>query len=306
MKGTKNRVPKVVLGSIFGARSILSEFGPRQFPVDKFVDLFEAWFSHRDSEVRKEAQNFLVELYRWNEGGQKEMVQLIAPLKPAQKKDIEEAFAQVTEFKSAPKRLTWTAQKAKEAEEAEKKKKKNGEKKDGNGSGAGPGASGQPLRLGKPINLLKEIDPVKFYDTLGSGKWTEKRDELQHVIDKLNTGSFLDPQGDYSALINALRVGLSEVNLVVRVKCAEALGLMAARMHETFAPYARTIILALLLSFKEKKPHYVAAVQNALDQIVESSVCFLKVYDDIVQACTNKVLLHLTLLSVKKRIALFF
>ena len=289
-------MPKVVLGSIFSIRSILSEFGPRQFPVEKFMDLFEGWFSHRDSGVRKEAQDFLVELYRWNEGGQKEMVQLIAPLKPAQKKDIEEAFAQVTEFKAAPKRLTWTARKAKEDEEAEKKKSAaaaaamaSGRRRGGAGIGGGLGG-GQPLRLGKPINLLKDIDTGKFCEVLASGKWTEKRDELQRVIDKLNTGTFLDPQGDYTSLISALRAGLGEVNLAVRVKYAETLGLMAERMHETFAPYARAAVSALLLSFKEKKPQFVAAVQKALDQIAESAAPFPpKLYEDIGQACANKV-----------------
>lgn len=282
-----------MLGSVLSIRTILSEFGPRQFPVDKFMELFEGWFSHRDSEVRKEAQNFLVELYRWNEGGQKEMAQLITPLKPAQKKDIEEAFAQVTEFKSTPKRLTWAARKAKEAEEEEKRKSLAAGKKRGAAAGAGSGAqgggAGQPLRLGKPINLLKDFDHDKFSEVLASGKWMEKRDELQRVIDKLNTGTFLDPQGDYSHLVIALRTGLGEVNLAVRTKYAEALGLLAARLYEGFAPYARTVVSALFLSFKEKKPQYVATVHNALDQIAESSPILPKLYEDITQACLNKV-----------------
>lgn len=256
------------------------------------MELFEGWFSHRDRDVRLEAQNFLVELYRWNEGGQKEMAQLITPLKPAQKKDIEEAFAQVTEFKSTPKRLTWSARKAKEDEEEEKKRssKKKGLGASNERGGGGSGSAGQPFRLGKPINLMKDIDPTKFYDTLSSGKWTEKRDELQHVIDKLNTGTYLDPQGDYTQLVTALRVGLGDINLAVRVKYAETLGLLAERMHELFAPYAHSVVSALLLSFKEKKPNYVAAVQNTLDQIAESSSPFpQKLYDDISQACGNKV-----------------
>ena len=279
--GFKNKIPKVVAGAVYAAREILGKFGPNQFDVSEIVGIADSILTHRDKNVRKEGQELMIEICRWV--GNKSMAPYVSKLKPAQQKELEGPLAKIeAPEKTAPEKKFWSTIKA---GKAAKSGPKAGEKQ---------GGLTELLAKGKPVQLKKisiqKLLTAQFYTDLGEGKWNEKCNALASVIDPVKRNPCLDPADNYNELFTALKIAIGDVNINVRTKAVELVGLLAQSLGNDFAGHSKTVFPMILNSLKEKKALYVTAAQTTLDQIVSYSVPFLQFLEDVTTACKAKVI----------------
>ena len=274
---------------MYAAREILGKFGPSQFDVSEMVGIADGILTHRDKNVRKEGQELMIEICRWV--GNKSMAPYVSKLKPAQQKELEGPLAKIeAPEKTSPEKKFWSA--AREG--------KAGSNSSGNGSRAAAaekqGGLTELLAKGKPVQLKKisvqKLLTAQFYGDLSGGTWKEKCGALAAVIEPVKRNPCLDPADNYNELFAALKIALGDVNINVRTKAVELVGLLAQSLGPDFAGHSRTALPVILGSLKEKKAQYVAAAQVTLDQIVSYSVPFLQFLEDISTACKAKVKKH--------------
>ena len=275
----------MVAGAVFAAREVLSKFGPGQFDVGEIVGIMDSILTHRDKNVRKEGQELMVEICRWV--GNKSMAPYVSKLKPAQQKELEEPLSKIdTPEKTTPEKKFWSTIKAGKSQSAQ-------DKAGGSGGGGGGSSLTALLAKGMPVQLKKisiqKLLTAQFYTDLSEGKWNVKCGALTKIIEPLKGNPCLEPGDGYNELFGALKIGLGDVNINVRTKSVELLGLLAQSLGSDFSGHSKVVFPMLLNTLKEKKAQYVAAVQTTLDQIVSYSVPFLAFLEDTTTACKSKV-----------------
>lgn len=269
---------------MYAAREILGKFGPSQFDVTEIVGIADSILTHRDKNVRKEGQELMIEICRWV--GNKSMAPYVSKLKPAQQKELEGPLAKIeAPEKTSPEKKFWSTIKAGKANKA-------GGSKSGGGGEKQNGLT-ELLAKGKPVQLKKisiqKLLSAQFYTDLSEGKWNEKCNALASVIDPVKRNPCLDPADNYNELFTALKIAIGDVNINVRTKTVELVGLLAQSLGNDFAGHSKTVFPMILNSLKEKKAQYVAAAQATLDQIVSYSVPFLQFLEDVTTASKAKV-----------------
>lgn len=65
LKGMEHKNPKIVTACVNACTVALREFGSKVFPVKPLVKKISVLFADRDKNVRDEARQMVVEMYRW-------------------------------------------------------------------------------------------------------------------------------------------------------------------------------------------------------------------------------------------------
>ncbi|KAJ1492762.1 armadillo-type protein, partial [Baffinella frigidus] len=248
----------------------LKALGPTPKPVVKLsVALLEA--SATTAPVRAEAKLLAVELHRY-------MGAALRPsydnLRPAQQKDLDDAFAEAP--KAKPTRMTRAVAAAAAARLAA------GEPEE-EVADAGGGEGEFEIEA---VDVLAKL-PKDFNEKIFTvAKWTEKKEMLDELV-KLANSPKVAP-GDFAELTKTLKRLTGDSMVVVVATSIQALAALAKGLKKDFAQYARNSTSTLFDRLKEKDRRVVEACHTALDAYLAGCVSVTDMVDDLTVALGPK------------------
>lgn len=206
-----HKVPKVIAAALAGLTSIYHNFGCKVVDPKAVLKALPKVFGHADKNVRAEAQNLAVELYRW-------LKEAIKPLfwnelKPVQQQDLEKLFENVKQ-EPAPKQERFTkAQQDAMAAASAAPDDEGGEGEGGEGDGEDEdGGEVDVFDLAEPVDVLAKV-PKDFHDQLSSSKWKDRKDALDGLYSLLNVPRIKD--GHYDEIVRGLAKCMKDANIAV-------------------------------------------------------------------------------------------
>ena len=218
-------------------------------------------FGHADKNVRAEASNLAVELYRWLREAMK--TTFWNDLKPVQQQDLEKLFEGV-KSEPAPKqdRLLRSQQAAKEAAPAG----------DEDAEADQPEVEEPPeveaFDLAEPVDVIKKM-PSDFHERLASTKWKDRKEALDEFYGVANTERIQD--GHYDEVIQGLAKSMKDANVAVVTVAANCITVLAKGLRKSFAKYRGRIMAPIMERLKEKKQSVAEALGQALDAVFLST-----------------------------------
>ncbi|KAJ5086961.1 Armadillo-like helical [Penicillium alfredii] len=261
-----HKVPKVIAAALTALTTVYHNFGCKIVDPKPTLKALPKVFGHADKNVRAEAQNLTVELYRWLREAIKPL--FWADLKPVQQQDLEKLFENVKQ-EPAPKqeRLTRAQQDAM-ATASESPAGEEGEEQGGEEFGEDDGGEVDAFDLAEPIDVFPKI-PKNIHEQLGSSKWKDRKDALDALHSAINVPRIKD--GPYDEIARALAKCMKDANVAVVTVAANCVDLLAKGLRGGFVKYRPTIMVPMLERLKEKKQTVAEALGQALDAVFTSA-----------------------------------
>lgn len=258
-----HKVPKVVAASLAAFTIIYHNFGCKIVDPKQTLKALPKVFGHADKNVRAEAQNLTVELYRWLREAIKPL--FWADLKPVQQGDLEKLFETVKQeptpkqerFTRAQQDAMATASAAPAGDDVEGE---DGEEFDDEGDGEVVDA----FDLAEPVDVLKKV-PDNFHDQLASSKWKDRKEALDALYNVLNVPRIKD--GPYDDIVRGLAKSMKDANVAVVTVAANCVDVLARGLRDGFSKYRSTIMVPMFERLKEKKTTVSDALGLALDAV---------------------------------------
>lgn len=261
-----HKVPKVIAAALSGLKAIYHSFGCKIVDPKPVLKALPKVFGHADKNVRVEAQNLTVELYRWLKEAIKPL--FWGELKPVQQQDLEKLFESVKQ-EPAPKqeRLTKAQQDAMAAANAAPE------------SGDGDAEAGEvyadeddgevdAFDLAEPVDVFPKI-PKDFNEQLASSKWKDRKEALDALYTALNVPRIKD--GPFDDIVRSLAKSMKDANVAVVTVAANCIDLLAKGLRGAFAKHRSTIMPPIMERLKEKKQTVADALGQALDAVFAST-----------------------------------
>ncbi|RWS28250.1 cytoskeleton-associated protein 5-like protein [Leptotrombidium deliense] len=278
LKALENKTPKVVSGTISIFRTAIKQFGPKWFKMTPLLKVIPSLFENKDKNIREEAKQLTIEIYRWLKDGLKPQIQGI---KPVLLSELEAEFTKVKDEKATPSRYL-RSQQARSIEVAAVCEV------DGNVPSSEPVHEEEidPYELLEPVEILSKL-PANFYQQTEEKKWQDRKAALETLQQILGSAPKL-VTGDYGDLVKVLKkmVG-KDTNVVVVGIAAKCLADLAAKLRKGFASYSHSCVVVVLEKFKEKKQSVVVPLREAIDAIMMSTN-IETILEDVVTALDNK------------------
>ena len=233
-------------------------------------------FSHADKNVRAEASNLAVELYRWLREAMKTL--FWNDLKPVQQADLEKLFESVKSEPSPKQERLLRSQQAKveaiaAAGEDEPEAEDEAEE-----------AEAEVVDLAEPKDVIGKI-PSDFHDNLASSKWKDRKDALDALYEMVNVDRI--KEGHFDEVIQGLAKSMKDANVAVVTVAANCVDALAKGLRKSFARYRGRIMAPMLERLKEKKQAVTDALGQALDSTFASSG-FSDCLEDILEFLKHK------------------
>ncbi|XP_070073686.1 protein mini spindles isoform X7 [Drosophila takahashii] len=290
VKGMEAKNPKIVSACVAATTLALREFGHKVVGVKPLIKKLAPLMSDRDKAVRDEGKQLAVEIYRWIGAAMKPQ---ISALPQVTLKELEDEFEKLKGERAEPSRYL-KSQQEKQAKIADAAAVEDAYNEEDGEAGA---EEIDPIDLLDPVDILSKM-PKDFYDKLEEKKWTLRKESLE-VLEKLLTDNPKLENGEYGALVSALKkVITKDSNVVLVAMAGKCLALLAKGLAKRFSNYASACVPSLLEKFKEKKPNVVTALREAIDAIYGSTSLEAQ-QESIVESLANKNP------SVKSETALF-
>ena len=290
IQGLSNKQPKVVAATLGALTAIYHAYGVKIVEPKPSLKVLPKVFSHADKNVRAEASNLAVELYRWLREAMKPT--FWEDLKPVQQQDLEKLFEGV-KSEPSPKqsRLLRSQQEAAAAAPigGEDVTEEEGTEEE---------TPVEAFDLAEPVDVLKKI-PADFHENMASTKWKDRKDALDALYEVAKTERIQD--GHYDDVIQVLAKSMKDANIAVVTVAANCVEVLAKGLRRSFAKYRGRIMAPILERLKEKKQTVADALGQALDAVFAStglSECledileFLKHKNPQVKAETLKFLIR--------------
>ncbi|KAK5214162.1 hypothetical protein LTR20_004306 [Exophiala xenobiotica] len=260
-----HKQPKVIAATLNAVTAIYHNFGVKIVEPKPVLKALPKVFGHADKNVRAEAQNLTVELYRWLKEAMKPV--FWGELKPVQQQDLEKLFEKVKE-EPAPKqeRLTRSQQAARASAPAAP----------AGGYAADEDAAAEEeeevevdaFDLAEPVDVHSKI-PANFYELVGSTKWKERKEALDALFNDLNTPRI--KEAPFDELVRTFAKCMKDANIAVVTVAANCVEKLALGLKRGFARYRSTIMSPMMERFKEKKQSVADALGAALDAVFAST-----------------------------------
>ncbi|KAJ5779736.1 Armadillo-like helical [Penicillium paradoxum] len=273
-----HKVPKVVAASLAALTTIYHNFGCKIVDPKPTLKALPKAFGHADKNVRAEAQNLTVELYRWLREAIKPL--FWADLKPVQQGDLEKLFESVKQ-EPTPKqeRFTRVQQDAMAAASAapagEEGEEQAGEEFDDEEDGVVVDA----FDLAEPVDVMKQV-AADFHDQLASSKWKDRKEALDALYNVLNVPRIKD--GPYDDIIRGLAKSMKDANVAVATVAANCVDVLAKGLRNGFSKYRSAIMVPMFERLKEKKQTVADAIGQALDSVFATttlSECLEEIFE---------------------------
>ena len=233
-------------------------------------------FGHADKNVRAEASNLVVELYRWLREGMKPL--FWDDLKPVQQQDLEKLFEKVKQEKPPAQERLLRSQQAKPAALAEPDAIMVEE--DVVEEPVGMDA----FDLAEPVDVYGQI-PANFHENIASKKWSDRKDALDALFAIANVPRIKD--GPFDEVIAAFAKCMKDANVGVVAVAANSVEALAKGLRRGFAKYRSRIMSPMLERLKEKKQAVADALGAALDAVF-ASTNFSDCLEEILEFLKNK------------------
>lgn len=281
-----HRTPKLVVASTNSITEIIRAFGAKTVHVKPIIPLIPKLFAHADKNVRAEANQLVIELYKWLGDS---FSQLVLPdLKPVQQKELEEAFGKVKGETPHQQRYL------KSQREAMERQQLNGisDSNEGSGGGGGGGDGAQEDEdeempdLVDPVAVLNKV-PDDFEQRVTSTKWKDRKEVLEEVRDAFNVSKMVNEE--FGDMIRILAKCMKDANIMVVMVAANIVEQLANGLKGGFAKYQPMIVPPMLERTKEKKVNVTEALGNALDAVFKSTGMIIgDVLDPILEHLKHK------------------
>ena len=263
LPGLSNKQPKVITATLAAFTTIYHAYGVKVVDPKPVLKALPKAFGHADKNVRAEASNLAVELYRWLRDAMKKLIW--AELKPVQQQDLEKLFEAV-EQEAAPKqeRLLRSQQAAAAA------RPKASEEDGGYGE---DDEEEQPAQvdafdLAEPFDVLGKT-PKDFHEGLASTKWKERKEALDAFFAVANKDRI--KEGPFDEIVQDLAKCMKDANIAVVTVAANCVDVLAKGLRKGFAKYRGRIMAPIMERLKEKKQSVADALGQALDSVFGST-----------------------------------
>ena len=273
-----HKQPKLAAAAVNCTCELLRAFGTPVISVKIIGKHLAAVFGNPDKNVRGEATQLAVEIYRWIGATTSAF---LGDIKAIQSKELQELFAKETFGQCRPtKYLRSTKPRTLNA----------------------PGQATQEVlaeseavsTVLKPVDAFDLVDPVDvlsklpadFETLVTSSNWKERKEVLSALLLVLKTPRIVD--GHFGELIDHLLKRVSDVNVLVVVVAANCLDALASGLRSLFVPYRPIVLPVLLERCKEKKANVVDALRGALNALFLCTQTFESVAEDLKPFLTHK------------------
>ncbi|KAL4742484.1 armadillo-type protein [Aspergillus similis] len=256
-----HKVPKVIAATLAGLTAIYHNFGCKVVDPKPVLKALPKVFGHADKNVRAEAQNLTVELYRWLKEAMKPV--FWAELKPVQQQDLEKLFEAVKQ-EPPPKQERLTRAQQAEVDAGAGGGSEPGEAGGEDDYGEDDGGEVDAFDLAEPIDVFPKI-PKDFHEQLGSSKWKDRKEALDALYSALNVPKIKD--GPFDEIVRGLAKCMKDANVAVVTVAANCIDLLAKGTRSAFVKHRPTVMSPIMERLKEKKQTVADALGQALDAV---------------------------------------
>ncbi|KHN95008.1 Armadillo-like helical [Metarhizium album ARSEF 1941] len=277
LPGLANKVPKNVAATLNALTAIFHNFGCKIVDPKPVLKTLPKVFGAADKNVRAEATNLTVELYRWLREAMKPM--FWGDLKPTQQTDLE---AQFDKIKAEPppkqERLLRSQQAAAESAPA------------GIDDGEGGAEDGEEaaevdvFSLAEPEDITKKIS-ADFSDMLASSKWKDRKEAVEALYQAVNVPRIKD--SDFAEVNRGLAKCMKDANVAVVTQAAQCIEQLARGLRQGYGKYRAVVMQPIMDRLKEKKASVSDALGAALDAVFVST-SLTDCLEDITTYLSNK------------------
>lgn len=267
-----HKMPKVVAATTNVLFAIYREFGAKTANPKPVLQQLPKLFAHGDKNVRAEAVNLTIELYKWLKDGMKPM--FFNDLKPVQQKELDEAFEKVKGEPAKQARLLRSQQ----AALAESAAAENGDEAEE------PEGEPDTFDLFEPVDVSSKISK-DFWDQINSTKWKDRKESLDMLYGIVNVPRIKEE--DFSELIRVLAKSMKDANITVVIVAANCVECIAKGLRAAFAKYRSIIFVPTAERLKEKKQTVADALGAALDSVFNST-SLTDILEDTMELLRNK------------------
>ncbi|KAI9501842.1 armadillo-type protein [Coemansia spiralis] len=263
IEGFDAKQPKAIAAAVAAVREIVHAYGVKFINIKALLKALGKPFAHKDSAVRKEAQDLTIELFRWMGHA---IMPFLQDLSPVLLKELESKFAPVAN--GAPPKQARLLRSQQEVDEptaptsdnagADTDVGENIEQHEEQSAGI------DAWELADPVDIMSKL-PDDFFQFIGSTKWKERKqvvEELHETLKKSIRLQFTSGTGD---IIQELGKKIGDTNIIVATHAIQCLGLFAARLRQPFAPYVQSTLPALVEKSKERKQTVIDAIRETTD-----------------------------------------
>ncbi|ORY77349.1 armadillo-type protein, partial [Protomyces lactucae-debilis] len=254
--GLSAKLPKLVAATTLCIKSVYAAFGAKTVKAKPAVQVLPKLFAHADKNVRAEAIDLAITLYRWLGDVVKPLI--LADLKPVQVKELEQAFDGITVGDVKQERLLKSQQAAQEAaggaddaavDVAEEQEEQ----------------AVDAFDLAEPVDVLSTI-PKNFEEAMLSSKWKDRKEVLDALVESSKVPRI--KEGDFGEVARLLgRCVQKDANVVCVSLAATCLEQLAKGLKRAFGRYRNVVFMPCAERFKEKKQNVLDAIAGALDAV---------------------------------------
>lgn len=262
LQGLSNKQPKIVAATLGAITALHHAFGVKIVEPKQSLKALPKVFGHADKNVRAEASNLAVELYRWLREAMKPL--FWNELKPVQQQELEKSFEAVkTEPTPKQDRLLRSQQEAIAAAPVA-----GDEDADVGDDADEEEPEAEAVDLADPIEVLSKV-PGDFQEQMASSKWKDRKDSLDALYEALNVYRIKD--GHFDEIIQVLAKSMKDANIAVVTVAANCVDVLAKGLRQGFAKYRGRIMGPIMERLKEKKQSVADALGQALDSVFAST-----------------------------------
>lgn len=258
-----HKQPKIIAAILATINTMYHAYGVKLIDPKPVLKALPKVFGHADKNVRAEATNLVVEMYRWLREAMKPL--FWNDLKPVQQQDLEKLFEGVKQEPPPKQERLLRSQQAAVAASAA-----SGGLEDSAG-GNEPEDEPQEVEeidLTEPVDIMSKV-PKDFHENLASTKWKDRKEALDAFFAVANVPRIKD--GPYDDIIAALAKSMKDANIAVVTVAANSIDVLAKGQRKGFAKYRSRVLGPMLERLKEKKQSVADALGQALDSVFAST-----------------------------------
>ncbi|OJJ49142.1 hypothetical protein ASPZODRAFT_91455 [Penicilliopsis zonata CBS 506.65] len=261
-----HKLAKVIAPALAALKGIFHNYGAKLVDPKPVLKALPKVFGHADKNVRAEAQNLTVELYRWLKDAMKPV--FWGDLKPVQQQDLEKLFEAVKQ-EPPPKQERFT--RAQQEAMAEASAAPGGEEEEGLAGEEyveDDGGEMDAFDLAEPVDVMPKV-PKDFHEQLASSKWKDRKEALDALYNAFNVPRI--KEGPFDEIVKGLAKSMKDANVAVVTVAANCVDLLAKGLRKGFGKYRSLIMSPILERLKEKKQSVADALGQALDGVFSST-----------------------------------
>ncbi|KAI6777797.1 Spindle pole body component-like protein [Emericellopsis cladophorae] len=257
LPGLSNKVPKNVAATLNALTQVFHNFGCKIVDPKPVLKCLPKVFGAADKNIRAEATNLTVELYRWLREAMKPM--FWGELKSTQQTDLEAQFEKIkAEPPPKQERLLRSQQAAREAAPA------GGDEEEEVDDEPEEAGAMDAFDLAEPQDVLSKV-PSNFSEQLASSKWKDRKEAVEGLYKVLDVPRIKD--GDFGEINRGLAKCMKDANVAVVTQAAQCIELLAKGLRTNYAKYRATVMQPIMDRLKEKKATVADALGGALDAV---------------------------------------